>query len=183
MLNVSLEGGMQEEYFAASQSIIETKISGRDKPYFQRKEKAPLKLTVNFAFEEHWDEKELNFIRRWLSEPEYYVPLTFSNNNEKIYYVLYEDEPMLVHNSLRQGYITINFRCNDSYAFSPITYKPNVDDFYNWDSGIENILVNDFTNGTHNQTIVENDKLTLSSDTVRWRDLPLHLTWREILNQ
>ncbi|MNZ98186.1 Phage tail protein [compost metagenome] len=178
MLNVNLDGGMQSEYFAASQSINEDKTRGRSKPYFQGIEKEPLSLTVNFAFEEEWTRDELRYVRRWLTEPNYYSPLIFSNDPEKIYYAIYIDEPELLHNSVSQGYITLNFRCNDAYAYSPLMLSP----LYDWDESPLTITKNDFSSGELNGVVLDlNNRLTLSTTSLTWIDmLPNGATWNDI---
>lgn len=182
MLNVSLYGGMQSEYFAASQTINKVTVKNRDKPYFQNKKKDVLTLTVDFAFEEEWTEDELRSVRRWLSEPEYYVPLVFSNNPEKIYYAMYIDRPELYHNCRSQGYLTITFECNDAYAYSPLLLS----EVYDW-SNIENqsVEIDDFSTGKHTRTEIDNDgRLVLVNNTnFTWEDLfGNHATWEELFN-
>ncbi|REK76303.1 distal tail protein Dit [Paenibacillus paeoniae] len=177
MLNVSLDGNMQEEYLAASQSILEDKIRGRHKPYFQGIAKKPLELTVHFAFENGWDAEELRSIRRWLTEPAYYVPLTFSNDPEKIYYVLYSDDPHLLHNSAAQGYVTLRFRCNDSYAYSPLMTSQ----VYDWTEQMHTINHNEFHAGDRLGTTLDSSgQLTLTPNVFKWSDLPVNGVWSDI---
>lgn len=177
LLHVTLESGMQEQYFAASQSINEDSIRGRHKPYFQGVTKKPLELTVHIAFEHDWDQDELRKIRSWLTEPDYYVPLSFSDHPEKIYYVLYMDEPLLTHNTANQGYITLRFRCNDAYAFSPLITSP----LYDWVENQTVITHSQFNTGhTHGVIIDTGGHLTLASTPFRWTDLPVQATWATI---
>ncbi|MFF2090184.1 distal tail protein Dit [Paenibacillus sp. NPDC058174] len=176
MLNVNLDGGMHNQYFASSQSINEVKIRGKTKSYFQSVEKDPLKISVTFAFEEGWDETSLRSIRKWLTEPTYYAPLKFSNNNEKIYYALYVDEPELLHNSLSQGYITINFRCNDAYAYSPLMLSP----IYDWDESPLVITQKRFNNGQLNGVVLNtDDQITLATASPTWGSLPSSALWSD----
>lgn len=177
MLNVTLDGSMQEEYLGASQSILEDKIKGRHKPYFQGIEKKPLELTVHFAFENGWTTEELRSIRRWLTEPSYYVPLTFSNDPEKIYYVLYIDDPYLLHNSASQGYVTLRFRCNDSYAYSPLMTSP----IYDWAENVQTIRHQDFSAGELLGIVQDaSGRLSLTPDVFKWSDLPASAVWSDI---
>lgn len=175
-MNVSINsGGMQEEYFASGQKINEEETMGRNKPYFQNVKKEPLQLDVTFAKEDEWTREELREMRRWLSEPEYYVPLTFSNEPEKIYYVLYVDNPSLTH-TLNSGYITITFRCNDSYAYSPVISKK-----YTWKSDIYNNEIIDFTSGDSNTMIVDdNGYLSLNPVKRKLNDYPSNTKLYEI---
>lgn len=180
-MNVSVNGGgMQEEYFAASQTINKTKTKGRNKSYFHGVEKDDIRLTVNFAFENGWDEKELQRIRRWLTSPTYYAPLIFSNNPEKIYYALYIDEPVLLHNSLSEGYITIRFECNGSYAYTPLMMTPE----FNWKDEDLLININNFSKGEfHGVELTGANKVQLNSVALKWSDiLSARKTWGEIFN-
>jgi putative phage tail component, N-terminal domain len=182
ILNVSLDGGMQSEYFAANQTINKVTVKNRDKPYFQSKKKDVLTLTVDFAFEEEWTEEELRKVRQWLTEPEYYAPLIFSNNPEKIYYALYIDKPELYHNCMSQGYLTITFECNDAYAYSPLLLS----EIYDW-SNVENesVEINDFSQGRFIRTEINNEgKLELiNNPTFTWEDLFGNFsTWEELFN-
>ena len=80
IMNVNVDSGMQEESFVSSRQIKEIKISGRDKPYFQRIEREPLEIKVSFAFEDRFDQDKLRDVARWLCGHEYYQELYFSEN-------------------------------------------------------------------------------------------------------
>ncbi|MCU6710074.1 phage tail family protein [Paenibacillus sp. J5C_2022] len=177
MLQISLDGGMQEEYFAASQSIVEDRARGRQKPYFQRLEKSPLELAVQIAFQEEWTDGDLRALRRWLTEPHYYAPLIFSSDPEKIYYALYVDEPRLIHNARNEGYITLRFRCNDGYAYSPLMMSEQ----YDWEDNPTHIGLMQFTAGIHIGTVTnEWQQLTLAAERRRWSDLPPDSSWENL---
>ncbi|MGG1650408.1 distal tail protein Dit [Paenibacillus sp. NRS-1775] len=157
IVNVNMSSGMQEEIFAASRSINEVSIKGRDRSYFQNTKKEPLKFNVSFAFLDKWDDVKIREVARWLTEQSYYQPLFFSDDPEKVYYAICVDDINLVHNCLKQGYITLTFRCDAPYAYSPI-YTPPV---YQWRYQPFDVQVND-TNGVRNKVIIENGKLTLN---------------------
>lgn len=167
---------MLEEGFAASRSIKEEKTRGRSKPYFSGIEREPLKLTVSFAFKNTWDEDLIRSVRRWLTEQDYYKPLIFSENNSKIYYAICVDEPILIHNSLKQGYVKINFRCNDAYAYSPLITSKT----YDWDETKEVITKDDFSDGVFNGVVLnENNRIALDSEPKTWLDIP-NTSWRDL---
>lgn len=169
LLNISLDGGMQQEYFAAGQSINKITIKDRHKPYFQNVKKDVLTLTVDFAFEDNWTEDELRSVRRWLTEPTYYAPLIFSSNPEKIYYALYIDRPELYHNSMSQGYLTITFECNDAYAYSPLILSP----LYEWDKNDYAKTMTTFQSGEKQSIVTDsNGHLIINTQRVRWSDFP-----------
>lgn len=125
IINCNLSSGMLEEPFSAEREIVETKIRGRNKPYFQEIEEKPLEFNLNFAFETGWTEESLQAVKRWLLKP-YYAKLIFSEDPDKIYYGIFVSEPTVSHNGCNQGYFTCNFRCDGSYIYSPI-YVENFD--------------------------------------------------------
>lgn len=120
IVNVNVNSsGMLEEQFTASREINEKKIRGRSKPYFNSIEKSPLTIPVNFAFLDTFDEQKIREVARWLTNPTYYKPLFFSSNINRIFYALTVEDSNLIHNALSQGYVQLNFRCNDAYSYSP----------------------------------------------------------------
>ena len=119
MMNVSMSASLYEEPFAAQREIKEIKIRGRNKPYFQEIEKSPLTLNLNFAFTETWDDDLMHRVKSWLLR-DYYKPMIFSQDLDKIYYCVCVSEPKTLHNGLKEGYCTLEFRCDSSYAYSPV---------------------------------------------------------------
>jgi predicted phage tail component-like protein len=119
MMNVSMSASLYEEPFAAQREIKEIKIRGRNKPYFQEIEKSPLTLNLNFAFTETWDDDLMHRVKSWLLK-DYYKPMIFSQDLDKIYYCVCVSEPKTLHNGLKEGYCTLEFRCDSSYAYSPV---------------------------------------------------------------
>jgi phage-related protein len=120
ILNVNISSGLQSEPFASGRSIREVKIKGRKEPYFQEIEYEPLQFNVSFYFEENWDDDKIRSVARWLLTPTFYVPLQFSENEDRWFYCLVVDSPELVHNGLKQGYVNLTFRCNSPYSYSPV---------------------------------------------------------------
>lgn len=120
--NVSLSNGMHEEQFFSGRNIIEQKVRGNDKPYFQGVEYEPLTLSLSFAFENTWDDASIRDVARWLSQ-DYYKPLWFSEDPKRIFYCMFVDDAQLIHNGLKQGYITLKMRCDSPYTYSPVLTK------------------------------------------------------------
>lgn len=121
--NINIDSGMQSEPFLARRKIGEITVPGRIKPYFQRVEREPLRFQISFAFNDKWDEQSIRAVATWLDK-EYYQPLYFSDNPNLIYYALVEEDSTLVHNCLKQGYVTLNIRCDSPYAYSPVYLSP-----------------------------------------------------------
>lgn len=135
LIHVSIGSGMYEERFGASREIVETKVSGSRTPNFNRVELSPLEFDLNLAFEGEYDNDLIDNVVRWLFV-DYYKPLYFIGEENKIYHCMPVGEPTLVHNGLSQGYITLQMRCNSPYKYSPI-YLSDLFDSTNGDAVIK----------------------------------------------
>lgn len=119
IININISNGMFEEPYSFERGILETEVRGRSMPFFNGIQKKPLQFSVSFAFEETWDDDEVEDIISWLcGDYSYYQPLYFGSNTNEIYYCLCISDPKIVHNGLRQGYLELTFRCHDAYAYS-----------------------------------------------------------------
>lgn len=142
LINVNLETGMLEEHFLPEQTIKEITIRGRDTPYFVETSREPFTLSLNFAFMDTFDEDKIRNVVNWIANQPYYKPLYFSDNIDKWYYTLYTGESKLLHNALKQGYITIQMRNISPYVYSPVI-QPGIYDFsLNSDNGTEVVFEN-----------------------------------------
>lgn len=118
--------GLYEESFLPSRSILETKVYGRNKPYFKGVEEQPLSFTLSFYIEGWKDRNNLRQIAQWFYQP-YYKPVWFESNPEQIFYIMFEGDPKLIHNGCQDGYVTLPVRCDSSYSYSiPITHTFSV---------------------------------------------------------
>lgn len=117
--NVNVSSGLLSEPFSGSVSIKETKIRGRDKPYFHEVEREPITLSLNFYFEESYDEDKIRDTAKWLHS-QYYKPLIFSEMPSRIFYCIPVGDITLTHNGLRQGYLELEMRCDSPYSYSPV---------------------------------------------------------------
>jgi predicted phage tail component-like protein len=115
--NVSLGSGLYEESLTSIKSIVETSTVNNDTPYFQRVKREPKSFQLRFAFFEPWNEDMIDDIVRWL-DVDYYEPLFFSENLDRIYYAMFVDDIKQIHNGLKQGYLNLNVRCNSSVSYS-----------------------------------------------------------------
>lgn len=120
--NVSVQPGLYEESFLPSSEIREIQVRGRTKRFFQEIVRNPLVLNLSFAFNETWNEPLIREVAK-LFLVDYYKPLWFSNNDDRIFYCLYEGDFPLLHNGLRQGYVSLAMRCDDAYAYSKVRQK------------------------------------------------------------
>jgi phage-related protein len=148
LMNVNRGGDLYEEPFVAEREIIEEKIPGRDKPYFQGIERSPLSFPLRFAVNKDYledsylDDVDLNAIARWLT-PDYYKPLYFTDEPDKIYYCMPVQDFSYVHNGLKEGYVELTMRCADSYVYSPPIISSVYDYSNNPSSGTELIISNE----------------------------------------
>ena len=118
IINVNYSTGLYEETFLPERNIIETKVRENKKPYFQGLEYSPLTLKLKFAFTDTWNDNKIREIARWLGNQEYYKPLYFDNDINRIFYCIYVGEPKIIHNGLKQGYLEIEMRCDSPYSYS-----------------------------------------------------------------
>lgn len=127
--NVSVSSGLYSEPFLSSREIIDIEIKDRDEPYFQRIKKDPLNFSITLFFDEGWNENTLREVARWL-DVNYYKPLQFSENINRIFYILPVNASEVIHNGLNEGYFTLDVRNKSSYTYSPI-YQSQLYDLSN----------------------------------------------------
>lgn len=111
--------GLFKETFLPQRVIVETRIGGRDKPYHQRVELLPLSFNLNIFIEEWKQRDNLRQIARWLNQ-DYYKPFFFNDNPDRIAYAMVDGSSSLYHNGMREGYVTLNIKCNSPYTYSPL---------------------------------------------------------------
>lgn len=109
--------GLFKEPFLAPRSITEKSIAGRDVPLFGGVAEKPLSFPLTIFIEE-WEKRDnLRAIARWLNQKEY-KPLWFETDPDRRFYALIDGTPMLNHNGIKEGYVTLNVRCMTHYLSS-----------------------------------------------------------------
>jgi predicted phage tail component-like protein len=141
IIQISNATGLFEESFLPSATIVEEKVAGNDKPYYVRTDRESLTLPISILFQNELTDDEARNIGRWLNQ-DFYKPLIFSDYPDKIYYAKYTGNPRLFHNGLKEGYVTLEMRCNAPYAFSPVYVDPVVDLSNNGVNGTEITFTN-----------------------------------------
>lgn len=141
IINININSGMQSEPFVADEEIQEVYIRGNDRPYYQGTTKKPLQFPVSFAFEDTWDTEKIRSVARWLTNHNYYKPLQFSYDLERVFYCKFVDSAELIHNCLSQGYITLTARCDSPYSYSQY-YEQIVDCSSNTVGGTDFTFIN-----------------------------------------
>lgn len=120
IINVSIGStGLYEESFMSSRSIVEQKVNGNPKPFLYRVDREPLTIPLSFYFEDTWNDELIDEICDWL-DVDYYQQLGFDQNFDRIFYAMPVNDTSLIHNGLKQGYLTLNMRCNSPYAYSRV---------------------------------------------------------------
>lgn len=137
--NVTVNDGMYSEPFGAGRTILSTKIKGNYKDYFQGIELESPTLELSFAFPEPWNRQKLRTIARWLTQ-DYFQPLIFSNEPEKIYYTLMVGKPEIIHNG-SAGYINLQMKMDSPYTYSPEITSTTYDFAYD-PSGVNFTFIN-----------------------------------------
>lgn len=128
ILNIEIAGsGLMQEPFLAERDIKESRVRGKDKSYYVEVDRKPFEFDLTFAFEDSYDSDKIREVANWL-DVDYYKPLIFSENMERIFYAMPLSTSELNHNGMSEGYITIKFRCNSPYSYSPL-YETEVYDY------------------------------------------------------
>jgi phage-related protein len=128
LINVKVDSsGLFDEKFLSDRAIQEVAIRGNDKPYFQGVKRSPLSISLSFAFTNKFDEAKIRDVARWL-DADYYKPLFTLDNPTRIYYCVLNSGSNFLHNGIRQGYLTLEMRCDSPYSYSP-TYVSNLYDY------------------------------------------------------
>jgi phage-related protein len=133
IVNINVGNGLFTEFFLAPRTILEDKVRGNDKPYFQGIERQPLSFPLSFYFTDVWDEDMIREIVRWL-DVDYYRPFYFTDSPDRILYCMPTDSPQILHNGLKNGYVTLNLRVDSPNVVSP-TIMTDVYDYSTNPSG------------------------------------------------
>jgi len=119
-------GGLFEENFLPKRTIIESNVASKDKPSFQRVKNEPIAFPLTI-FIENWKERDsIRPLAKWLFTNEY-KPLYFESNPDRLYYAIVEGDSNVFHNGKKEGYVTLNIRCNSPYTFSNPLIHENIE--------------------------------------------------------
>lgn len=170
LLNCTIDGGMFEETFLPSRNIQEIKVAGRDKPYFQSIELEPLEFELTFAFEYGYSEQRLREVARWLFQP-YYKPFYTVDNPNRVFYCMVEGDSSLIHNGVKQGYITLKMRCDGAYSYTQKTLKEKMvfDSSKLTKTGLENTFNSEM--GSMENILITNGGMSVYHRETTWRTL------------
>ncbi len=113
LMNINLDGGMFEETLVANRTIVETEVKGSDTPLFHRIEEEALEFDMAIAFTGSFTDEDIDNVILWLFQ-ENYKPLYFENKPNRVFYCMPVGSSSIVHNGLKEGYVTITMRCKSS---------------------------------------------------------------------
>lgn len=122
IINISITDGLYDEQIVSNKTINEFSVRGNPKPYLVDVSTMPKQFQLRFYFEEKWNDDLIDEIIRWLNV-DYYEPLFFSEDIDKIFYAMPIEGINLIHNGLKQGYLTLTMRCDSPYCYSPVFTK------------------------------------------------------------
>lgn len=126
VIHINLDGGMFDEVFVATRSIVETKVRGNDTPLFHSVEEEPLEFDLPIAFTKRFTDEDVDKVIVWLFQDKY-KPLYFEDKPDKVFYCMPVGEARIVHNGLREGYVVVHMRCKSSKIESPVHVTPKYD--------------------------------------------------------
>ncbi|MFS1518492.1 distal tail protein Dit [Bacillus sp. SCS-151] len=119
LISISPSSGLYKESFLPTREIREIQVKDNPFPFFQGFDYKPLDIPVTCYFEETYNENKIREVSRWLMK-DFYKQLIFDQQPDKIYYAMVSQDSEEIHNGLKQGYVTLTFRCDSPYSFSSI---------------------------------------------------------------
>ena len=126
IMNAYIDTALYDEIFIASTDIIEIKTLHRDKPYNILLKRKPLTFKTILAFSPDATQEDIASVSRWL-KIDFFSPLIFSSFPDRIYYAMPTNDIRWKHNGNSQGYLEVEWRCDDVCAFSPVYTTPTYD--------------------------------------------------------
>ncbi|EQC1535380.1 Ig-like domain-containing protein [Clostridium botulinum] len=135
LINANIDNdGFLEEPFLAERKLSMDRIKYQPKAYFDSVEEQEKSFELKLAFKDNikMDKNILRKVAKWLSVLDGYKELWFNEDCEidengdydinkptRIYFAIVEGVSNLHHACLPQGYISIRFRTNSPYCYSP----------------------------------------------------------------
>lgn len=115
--NIKVDEGMYSESAASSKTINESYPRGSFRPYLFGVQKQPKEFDLAFAFLEPWDDQLIDEVIRWLNVDDY-RKLFFEADIDRVFYAMPVTDINVMHNGLKQGYLTLTVRCDSAYSYS-----------------------------------------------------------------
>lgn len=121
VIAIHKDSGLLQMPFAFKRNVIEEKIKRVNNPYFYgfENESFIFNITIMTMDDIEWtDEKRMEIVN-WLYQDEY-KPFISGDNTGIIYYCTPINDAKRFDNCLKQGYVTITFKCNSPFGYTPI---------------------------------------------------------------
>jgi phage-related protein len=115
-ISVSDSASLYEESVIANKTINEIYVRGNPKPYFIDTKKDPYSFQLRFAFDDTADDELIDEVIRWLNV-DFYQPLFFSEDINKVFYAMPVNDVSFIHNGLKQGYLNLTMRCDSPFSY------------------------------------------------------------------
>lgn len=116
---VNMDTGMKEDHFLGEKEVIQEQIFGNDIPYIYGEINKPLIIELTLSpLEGLWTTELRSKIGRWLDCGKFAELYSVDDINKR-YFAKLTGNSSLHTNSMRQGYVTVQFQNIAPYAFSP----------------------------------------------------------------
>lgn len=124
---ISTNSGMYEDILLPERTLTTIKPKGRTKSMLQNIEETDIAFTLEVGFEEGFTDKKIEEIAVWLKAP-YFRPLYFEEYPNKVYDAMFVQSSGLIHDGLKNGYLSLNVQTNSPRVYSPyiVTNSYNV---------------------------------------------------------
>lgn len=116
---VNTSSGMYEDILSASRDITTTKPTGRTKSMLMNVVDNDLSFPLEIAFEEGFTDQSVEQVALWLKQS-YFKPFYFEENPSRVFNVMFSDSFSLIHNGLKQGYVSLTALTNSPHVYSPV---------------------------------------------------------------
>src|SRR5574344_262136 len=125
IINVSLSNSFFEETFVANKTLNTVYSNNRRTSLYSGYKLEPLEFDMTLAFENSWDDTILTNVVNWLyQDSDYYKPLIFEGNEDRIYYCMPAGTSNIHHVGTNVGYITLRMMTNSPYVFGNVSLIP-----------------------------------------------------------
>ncbi|WP_405101402.1 distal tail protein Dit [Oceanobacillus sp. FSL H7-0719] len=129
IININVSTGSPSpfsESVGSGKTINEVYPRKAFRPHFYGVQKSVKQFSVSFAFTEPWNDDLMDEIIMWLNTDEY-KPLFFEADVDRVFYAMPVEDIGLIHNGLKEGYLTLTFRCDSAYSYSHEIITPIYD--------------------------------------------------------
>ena len=119
---VETGGGMYEEQLMSERSLNETSPKNSSYTKLHGVEEGDREFELNLAFDGSFENGQLEDIVEWLFQ-DYYKPFYFEGQSDRIMFGIIRGNSSIVHNGLKEGYLTVSVKTNSPYKYSRVKKK------------------------------------------------------------